>query len=521
MSTESSEPSPSDGDAGVETTQVSEDDPPGGGWRTEHDSLGSVQVPADRLWGAQTQRSIGNFAIGRDRYVWGRTVVESVGMVKKAAALANADTGALDAQTADLIVAAADEVVDGRHDSEFPLVVFQTGSGTQTNMNANEVIANRANQIAAQLGAVAGASNPNIHPNDHVNASQSSNDVFPTLMHVAILLLLHRRLYPVVDELVATLDRLGGEHRDLVKVGRTHLQDATPITFGQELDAWAAQIRDALAMVRHLEPALHEIALGGTATGTGLNTPPGFAPAVARRLTDVTGIVFTETGNHLAATAAHDAIVTVHAAIRTLAGALMKLANDIRWLASGPRAGIGELRIPANEPGSSMMPGKTNPTQAEALTMVAAHVFGNDTTVAFAGTQGHFQLNTYKPLILDRILDSIDLLADAAGSFDAHCLAGIEPDRERMAEHVESNLMVVTALVPIIGYDRAAEIANIANRDGLTIRGVADSLDYLANDRYDESVDQLAMTRPHGAPPRAASPTDRARRDAWTTKPTR
>jgi len=464
-------------------------------WRTEHDTLGDVLVPAGRLWGPQTQRSITNFAIGANRYVWGRTVIESLGTIKKAAALANADAGVLEPAIAQLIVSAADEVITGRHDTEFPLVVFQTGSGTQTNMNANEVIANRANQLAVEtMGTDA-----DVHPNDHVNASQSSNDVIPTVMHVATVLELNRRLFPAIDTLVGTLDRLGHEHRDLVKVGRTHLQDATPITFGQELDAWAAQVRGAIETVQHLEPNLHEIALGGTATGTGLNTPPGYAQSVARHLSDVVEMSFVETDNHLAATAAHDAIVGVSAALRTLAGALMKMANDIRWLASGPRAGIGELRIPANEPGSSMMPGKTNPTQAEALTMVAAQVIGNDATVAFAGTQGNFQLNTYKPVMLHNTLDSIDLLADAATSFHDHCLIGIEPDRARIAEYVESNLMVVTALAPHLGYDRAAEIAHTAEQDGLNIRDVAHSLGQVPFDVYDQWVDSLAMTRPHRA----------------------
>ena len=466
--------------------------------RAERDSLGSVDVSAHRLWGAQTQRSIHNFAIGRDRYVWGRTVIEAIGAVKKAAALANADTGALDPDIAELVAAVADEVIAGRHDTEFPLVVFQTGSGTQTNMNANEVIANRATQLASTTSDTTTLDTAKVvvHPNDHVNASQSSNDVFPTVMHVAVLLELRRHLYPALDQLVDTLDEFGRKHRGLVKVGRTHLQDATPITLGQEFDAWAAQIRSATAAVRHLEPTLHKIALGGTATGTGLNTPPGYSRAATSRLSDVTGIALIETDNHLAATAAHDTIVNIHAALRTLAGALMKMANDIRWLASGPRAGIGEIKIPANEPGSSMMPGKTNPTQAEALTMVAAHVFGNDATVAFAGTQGNFQLNTYKPIMLHCTLDSIELLADAITSFHDRCLTGIETNRARIAEHLDANLMIVTALTPHIGYDRAAEIAETARDTGRSIRDVAHTLGHVPNELYDEWVDPLAMTQP-------------------------
>jgi fumarate hydratase class II len=457
--------------------------------RVETDSLGPVDVQSDRLWGAQTQRSLENFEIGRDRYVWGRTVIESLGAVKKVAAMANHECGVLDEDRALRIAAAAGEVIAGEHDIDFPLVVFQTGSGTHTNMNANEVIANRANQLHPERAPV--------HPNNHVNASQSSNDVFPTVMHLSLVLELRRRLYPAVDAIVATLTDLAATHADLVKVGRTHLQDATPITLGQEIESWAAQIRAAGAAIRRLEPDLRELALGGTATGTGLNAPRDFGRIAIERLADEFHVPFIQTGNHLAATAAHDAVLNLSALLRTLAGALMKMGNDIRWLASGPAAGLGELRIPANEPGSSIMPGKVNPSQIEALTMVAAQVIGNDATVAFAATQGSFQLNAYKPVMLHNTLDSIQLLADTAVSFHKHCLVGIEPDRERIAEHLASNPMIATALTPYLGYDAAAQIVKTAWREGRTIRDVALSATQLDPDVYDRLVDPLALARPH------------------------
>ena len=461
-------------------------------FRTETDSLGEVEVESSRLWGAQTQRSLENFRIGRDRYVWGRPVIRSLGLTKAAAAHANAELGVLDPELAALITSAADEVADGRHDDQFPLVVFQTGSGTQTNMNANEVIANRAIQLAdGQLG-----SKTPVHPNDHVNRSQSSNDMFPTVMHLATLLELRERLHPALDHMVHVLDELRDRHAHLVKVGRTHLQDATPITLGQEIGAWAAQLREARSGIRHAEDGLRQLAVGGTATGTGLNSPAGFGDRVATRLSEMTGFDLSVTDDHFAATSAHDAMLATSAALRTLAGALMKMANDVRWLASGPRTGIGELRIPANEPGSSIMPGKVNPTQAEALTMVATQVFGNDATVAFACSQGNFQLNVYKPIIFHDVLDSVELLADGIVSFTDECLTGLEPDEDRIRAHLAANLMLVTALVPHIGYDRAAEIAHHAAETGSTLREAAVGFGRVDADDYDAWVVPGAMTHP-------------------------
>jgi fumarate hydratase class II len=460
--------------------------------RRETDSLGEIDVESSRLWGAQTQRSLENFRIGRRRYVWDRPVIRALGLVKCAAARANAELGALDGDLADLIATAANEVADGQHDDHFPLVVFQTGSGTQTNMNANEVIANRAIQLA---GGRLGSKSP-VHPNDHVNRSQSSNDIFPTVMHVATLLALHERLHPSIDRMIDVLDDLRDRYADVVKVGRTHLQDATPITLGQEIGSWATQVRDARSGIRHTELGLRRLAVGGTATGTGLNAPIGFGERVAAHLSTATGIELTVTDDHFAATSAHDAMVATSAALRTLAGALMKIANDVRWLASGPRTGIGELILPANEPGSSIMPGKVNPTQAEALTMVATQVFGNDATVAFAGSQGNFQLNVYKPIILHDVLDSIDLLSDAIVSFTEGCLVGIEPATDRIDAHLAANLMIVTALVPHIGYDRAAEIAHRATEEGTTLREAALASGHVDADDYDAWVVPADMTGP-------------------------
>ena len=460
--------------------------------RVETDSLGPIEVATDRLWGAQTQRSLTNFRIGRDRYVWGRPVIRALGLVKSAAARANVDAGVLDESIGSLIEQAAGEVASGDFDDHFPLVVFQTGSGTQTNMNANEVISNRAIQLVdGQLG-----SKDPVHPNDHVNRSQSSNDVFPTVMHVATLLELHERLHPAIDHLTDVLDDLADRYDSIVTVGRTHLQDATPIRLGQEIGGWSAQARDAQAMIRQLEGGLRKLAIGGTATGTGLNAPSGFGRRVAKILSRETGIALDVTDNHFAAMSAHDAMVGTSAGLRTLAGALMKIANDVRWLASGPRNGIGELLIPTNEPGSSIMPGKVNPTQAEALTMVVTQVFGNDATVAFAGSQGNFQLNVYKPIILHDTLDSIALLADAITSFTDECLVGLEPDEARIAQNVASNLMLVTALVPHIGYDLAAEIAHRAMESGSTLRESAVELGHVTAEQYDEWIDPAAMTDP-------------------------
>jgi fumarate hydratase class II len=460
--------------------------------RIEKDALGEVPVPAHRLWGAQTQRSVDNFPIGVSRFGFGRPVIRAFGIVKQASARANAELGVLPADKADLINRAAQEVVDGKWDDEFPLVVFQTGSGTQSNMNANEVIANRAIQLA---GGTVGSKTP-IHPNDDVNRSQSSNDAFPAVMHVATVEELDRALLPSVAQLRATLDRKAHEFADVVMLGRTHLQDATPVTLGQVMSGWVAQLDDATRYLHHARDALHPLALGGTAVGTGINAPARFGELAARHIAQATGKPFTSARNKFAALSAHDAMVNASAALRTLAGIAMKVANDVRLYASGPRAGFGEITIPDNEPGSSIMPGKINPTQSEALTMVAVQVFGNDTAVAFAGTQGHFQLNVYKPVILHNTLESVELLADGIRSFDERCARGIEPNRERIRRNVEESLMLVTALNPHIGYEKSAAIALKAHRDGTSLREAALALGVVSADDFDKWIDARAMTRP-------------------------
>ncbi|HET7761050.1 MAG TPA: class II fumarate hydratase, partial [Phycicoccus sp.] len=428
----------------------------------------------------------------RNTFVWGRPVIRGLGLLKKAAAQANADLGLLPDDVARAVVQAADEVARGELDDHFPLVVFQTGSGTQSNMNANEVVANRAIEI---LGGALGSKDP-VHPNDHVNRSQSSNDTFPTAVHVAVALELAERLHPAVDALVAALDAKAEDLGDVVKVGRTHLQDATPVTLRQEIGAWAGQLREAQEDVRHAGQRVLALAIGGTAVGTGLNAPAEFGPKVAEHLSLETGLAFHQAGNLFVQLAAHDGLVAVSSALRTLAGALMKLANDVRWLASGPRTGIGELRIPENEPGSSIMPGKVNPTQSEAMTMVVTRVFGNDATVGFAGTQGNFQLNVFTPVMAHAVLESVRLLADACRSFTVHCVAGLEADRTRIAEHLGADLMLVTALAPHIGYDAAAAIAKQAHRDGSTLREAALASGAVTSEEYDRWVDPEAMTRP-------------------------
>ena len=469
-----------------------EDEGETAGTRTERDTMGEVQVAADRYWGAQTQRSLEHFDIGRDTFVWGRPVVRGLGLLKKSAALANAELGLLPEEVAAAVVRAADEVARGELDGHFPLVVFQTGSGTQSNMNANEVVANRAIEL---LGGVLGSKDP-VHPNDHVNRSQSSNDTFPTAVHVAVALELAERLHPAVDALREALEAKAAELGDVVKVGRTHLQDATPVTLGQEIGAWADQLRDAQDDVRHAGERVLDLAIGGTAVGTGLNAPAAFGPKVAEHLAAETGLAFRQADNLFVQLAAHDGLVAVSSALRTLAGAMMKLANDVRWLASGPRTGIGELRIPENEPGSSIMPGKVNPTQSEAMTMVVTRVFGNDVTVGFAGTQGNFQLNVFTPVMAHAVLESIRLVADSCRSFTSHVVAGLEADRERIAEHLGADLMLVTALAPHIGYDTAAAIAKQAHRDGSTLREAAVGSGAVSEEDYERWVDAEAMTRP-------------------------
>jgi fumarate hydratase, class II len=460
--------------------------------RTERDTMGAVEVPDDRYWGAQTQRSLEHFDIGRDTFVWGRPVVRALGLLKKSAALANRDLGLLGADVAGAIERAADEVARGGLDDHFPLVVFQTGSGTQSNMNANEVIANRAIEL---LGGELGSKTP-VHPNDDVNKSQSSNDTFPTAVHVAVVLELAERLHPAVDALVAALEAKVAELGSIVKVGRTHLQDATPVTLGQEIGAWAAQVRDAQDDVRHAGDRARALAIGGTAVGTGLNAPAGFGPLVAQHLSDETGESFHQAANLFVQLASHDALVAVSSSLRTLAGALMKMANDVRWLASGPRTGIGELRIPENEPGSSIMPGKVNPTQSEAMTMVVTRVFGNDATVGFAGSQGNFQLNVFTPVMAHAVLESIRLLADACRSFTVNCVVGLSAERETIAAHLDADLMLVTALAPHVGYDTAAAIAKQAHRDGSTLREAALASGAVTGEEYDRWVDPEGMTRP-------------------------
>ncbi len=463
--------------------------------RIEKDALGEVPVPAHRLWGAQTQRSIDNFPIGVARFAFGRPSIRAFGLVKQAAARANAELGTLPADKADLIVRAAQEVVDGKWDDEFPLVVFQTGSGTQSNMNANEVIANRAIQLA---GGVVGSKKP-IHPNDDVNRSQSSNDAFPAVMHVATLEEIEGSLLPAIGQLRATLDAKARAFADVVMLGRTHLQDATPVTLGQVISGWVGQLDDAARFIHSARDSLHPLALGGTAVGTGINAPARFGEVVAKHIAQATGRPFTSAANKFAALSAHDAIVNASAALRTLGGVAMKIANDVRWYASGPRAGIGEITIPDNEPGSSIMPGKINPTQCEALTMVAAQVFGNDAAVAFAGTQGNFQLNVFKPVMLHNVLESIELLSDALRSFDERCARGIEPNRERIRHHVEESLMLVTALNPHIGYENSAKIALKAHRDGSSLRAAAHALGLVSDADFDKWIDPKAMTRPDPA----------------------
>jgi len=463
-----------------------------GDYRLDKDSLGEVRVPADVLWGAQTQRSIENFPIGRDRFVWGRRVIRAFGLLKKGAALANAELGELPLDKAELIARAADDVISGNLDDQFPLVVWQTGSGTQSNMNANEVIANRANQLA---GGEVGSKTP-IHPNDDVNKGQSSNDTFPTAMHIASLEETCDILLPAVEVLRNTLAKKADEHADVVMVGRTHLQDATPVKLGQVISGWVTQLDQASEGIERTLPGICELAIGGTAVGTGLNAHARFGDTVAAKLTEETGKQFRSAPNKFAALSAHDAMVALSASIRTLAVALFKIANDVRLYAMGPRAGIAELKIPENEPGSSIMPGKINPTQSEAMTMVCAQVMGNDATVAFSGSQGHFQLNVFKPVMLHNVLESASLLADACHSFNDQCAVGIEPDNRMIGEHLDGSLMLVTALNPHIGYEKAAEIALKAHRENKTLKDTAVELGYVSGEDFDKWVVPEDMTHP-------------------------
>jgi fumarate hydratase class II len=458
--------------------------------RKESDSMGEIEVANDRYWGAQTERSLHHFHIGREHFP--RPLIRALGVLKKAAARVNGSLGTVNRPLVDLIVRASDEVIDGKLDDHFPLFVWQTGSGTQTNMNANEVISNRAIELA---GGVLGSKKP-VHPNDHVNRGQSSNDTFPTAMHIAAAEEVVRHLMPALNLLRGTLAAKATAFADIVKVGRTHLQDATPLTLGQEVSGWVAQLDLAKGAIDNAMPAVYELAIGGTAVGTGLNTHPDFALKVADEIHALTTLPFKSAPNKFAALAGHEALVELHGALKTLAVALTKIANDVRWLASGPRSGLGEIVIPENEPGSSIMPGKVNPTQSEALTMVCAQVMGNDVAVTIGAASGNFELNVFKPLIIHNVLQSLQLLGDACTSFNEFCAVGIEPNRARIQANLESSLMLVTALNPHIGYDNAAKIAKKAYKDGTTLKAAALALGLVGEADFDLWVDPRKMTQP-------------------------
>ncbi|MFO0984185.1 MAG: class II fumarate hydratase [Planctomycetota bacterium] len=456
-------------------------------YRIETDSMGEVKVPADAYWGAQTQRSLENFKIGGERFP--REFIAALGVIKKACALVNKELGSLEGKAADAIVAAADEVIAGKLDQHFPLVIWQTGSGTQTNMNANEVIANRAIEL---LGGQRGQKKV-VHPNDHVNRGQSSNDTIPTAMHVAAVDRITHHLLPELAQLRDVMRQKASAFKGIVKVGRTHLQDATPITLGQEFSGYVTQIEHGMQRVTGSLHFLSELAQGGTAVGTGLNAPKGFGANVAQKISELTGLPFRTAENKFEALAAKDAIVEASGALKTLACSLMKIANDVRWLASGPRCGIGEISIPENEPGSSIMPGKVNPTQCEAMTMVCCQVIGNDMAITIGGASGNFELNVYKPMLIHNLLKSIRLLGDAVQSFREHCAIGIEPRTENIARTLERSLMLVTALNPVIGYDSAAKVAKIAFKENRTLKDVAVSMGLITAERFDQVVDARKM----------------------------
>lgn len=456
-------------------------------FRIEKDTMGEVQVPADKFWGAQTQRSKENFKIGGDHFP--REMIRALGILKKSAALTNRKLGILDPKKSEMIVKAADEVIAGKLDAHFPLVVWQTGSGTQTNMNANEVIANRAmDMMGVKLPS------KEIHPNDDVNKGQSSNDTFPTVMHIAVGEQIHHRLIPMMEKLHGALSSKQAEFMDIVKIGRTHLMDATPLTLGQEFSGYATQVKHGIQRVKNTLPHLYELALGGTAVGTGLNTHPHFPQEAAAEIARETKLPFVSAENKFEALASHDTLVEVSGALNTVAVSLMKVANDIRLLGSGPRCGIGELNLPENEPGSSIMPGKVNPTQSEAMTMVCAQVMGNHVAATIGGATGHFELNVFKPVIVFNVLNSIRLLADACESFTDHCVAGIEANRKQIKKHLDNSLMLVTALNPHIGYDNAAKIAKTAHKNGTTLREEAINLGLLSGEEFDKIVRPESMT---------------------------
>ncbi len=459
-------------------------------YRIETDSMGEIEVPEDKYYGAQTARSLVHFKIGGDRFP--REVIRALGILKKAAAVTNEELGILDSAKTALITQAADEVIAGALDAHFPLVVWQTGSGTQTNMNANEVIANRAIEIT---GGEMGSKDP-IHPNDDVNKAQSSNDTFPTAMHIAAGEQMTKKLIPAVEALKTTLAAKAEAFESIIKIGRTHLMDAVPLTLGQEFSGYAQQLENGLARLKMSLDGIYELALGGTAVGTGLNTHPDFADKAAARIAEMTGLPFRSAPNKFEALAAHDAVVFASGAVKTLAASLMKIANDIRMLASGPRCGVGELLIPENEPGSSIMPGKVNPTQSEAMTMVCAQVMGNDVAVNVGGATGHFELNVFKPVMIFNLLNSVRLLADASVSFNEHCAVGIEPNRPAIESYLQNSLMLVTALNPVIGYDNAAKVAKKAFSDGGTLRDAAIALDLLTGEEFDAAVKPENMIGP-------------------------
>ena len=461
--------------------------------RTESDSMGTIEVPDEVYWGAQTARSLIHFNIGEDRMP--PELIRAIGILKKAAALVNTDLGKLAKEKTQLIIAAADEVIAGKLNDHFPLRVWQTGSGTQTNMNANEVIANRAIELA---GGQKGSKKP-IHPNDDVNMSQSSNDTFPTAMHIAAAIVLNEKLIPALEELQAVLDNKSREFANVVKTGRTHLQDATPLTVGQEISGWSSLVRRDLDRIRIAIDGLYDLALGGTAVGTGLNTHPEFAERASQKIAELTQMPFRSHPNKFAALSAHDELVFASGALATCAGSLMKIANDVRWLASGPRCGIGELSIPENEPGSSIMPGKVNPTQCEAVTMVAVQVHGNNAAIAFGGSQGNFELNVFKPVIIHNFLHSVRLLTDVSASFVRHCLTGLEVNKARIDYFVSRSLMLVTALSPIIGYDKCAKLAHYAHEHDLSLREANQALKFLSDEEFQKVVRPETMTKPDEA----------------------
>ncbi|WP_416720321.1 class II fumarate hydratase [Bacillus subtilis] len=458
-------------------------------YRIERDTMGEVKVPADKFWGAQTQRSKENFKIGSEKMPM--RVVKAFAILKRSTALANKRLGNLDAETAEAIAAVCDDVLKGKYDDNFPLVVWQTGSGTQSNMNMNEVVANRATALLKEKN-----SDLTIHPNDDVNRSQSSNDTFPTAMHVAAVLAVYEQLVPALDQLRNTLDEKAKAYNDIVKIGRTHLQDATPLTLGQEISGWVHMLDRSKEMILEATDKMRALAIGGTAVGTGINAHPEFGELVSEEITKLTGQTFSSSPNKFHALTSHDEITYAHGALKALAADLMKIANDVRWLASGPRCGIGEIVIPENEPGSSIMPGKVNPTQSEALTMIAAQIMGNDATIGFAASQGNFELNVFKPVIIYNFLQSVQLLSDGMNSFHDKCAVGIEPNKETIQENLSNSLMLVTALNPHIGYENAAKIAKLAHKEGLTLKEAALKLELLTEEQFNEMVKPEDMVKP-------------------------